>query len=286
MNETPSKQISIEAFPADNGDCFLVSCKGCYLLIDTGYDDTYTNYLKSRFEEIKTAGNSLSRLIITHIDEDHIHGAIPLIKANGSTKESHIIPIEQVWHNSYRHLHRNDEKVEISTEGQQQLARLNTSGSSVGETVSAKQGSSLAADLLAGKYNWNTDFNEGPVMAPSSPIVVREGITITLLSPTTQKLEKLEKFWKKELKRIGFKDRFGANDIFDDAYEFLLLKEKDTNPALVDTPASSSQALFEKLYEKKLQRMDVHLTEALSPLYWKCTARNYCFWGTHILRSF
>jgi len=248
-----STPIIVEAFPAYNGDCFLISYQGCYLLIDTGYDDTYTEYLEPRLADIKAAGHQLSRLIITHIDEDHIHGAIPFITANGKANENNIIAIEQVWHNSYRHLNRDEQKQEISAEGQQQLARLKTAGSSVDETVSARQGSSLAALLLGGKYSWNTDFDLGPVVAPRAPITIHEGVTINLLSPTMQKLEKLEKFWKKELKKIGFKDRFGANDLFDDAYEFLLLKEKETNPPLVETPASSSQTTFDDLYKAKIK---------------------------------
>ena len=152
MNQTPSPQVIIEAFPAHNGDCFLVSSQNYYLLVDTGYEDTYTDYLKPRFTEIKASGNRLDRVIITHIDEDHIHGAIPFIEANGTAEDNHIIAIEQVWHNSYRHLHQAEKKTEISPEGQRQLARLNKGESSVGEPVSARQGSSLAALLIGGKY--------------------------------------------------------------------------------------------------------------------------------------
>ncbi len=253
MDQTPSPQVIIEAFPAHNGDCFLVSSQDYYLLVDTGYEDTYTNYLKPRFTEIKASGNRLDRVIITHIDQDHIHGAIPFIEANGTAEDNHVIAIEQVWHNSYRHLHQAEKKTEISPEGQRQLARLNKGESSVGEPVSARQGSSLAALLLGGKYAWNADFSGGPVMAPCKPIVIGEGITITLLSPTIQKLEKLEKSWKKELKKIGFKDSFGPNDLFDDAYEFLLLKEKETNPALVDTPISNSEESFDSLFARKIK---------------------------------
>lgn len=248
MSQTLPPPITIESFPAKNGDCFFISHQDYHLLIDTGYEETYTNFLLPRFSALKASGKKLSRLIITHIDEDHIHGAIPFLENNGTKDESNVIPIEQVWHNSYRHLHRNEEKAEISDEGQQQLARLQTAGSSVDSNVSARQGSSLAALLLRGEYQWNTDFEGGPAMAPCIPIKIGEGITITLLSPTKEKLEKLERFWKRELKKIGFRDRFGPNDLFDDAYEFLLLKEKDSNPKLLDTPVSSSEESFETLF--------------------------------------
>lgn len=252
MDDKKIATIGIEAFPAKNGDSFLVRYQDYFFLIDTGFKDTYLNYLEPRFAELKKEGKTLKRLIITHIDEDHIQGAIPFISANGNTSESHIIPIDQVWHNSYRHLHRNEEKVEISEEGKQQLARLTTSGNSLDSTVSARQGSSLAGLLLSGKYNWNSDFDGGPILTSGKPIQIDEGITFTLLSPTTQKLEKLERFWKKELKKIGFKDRFGVNDLFDDAYEFLLLKEKENNPVLVETMISSSEKSFETIYDKKI----------------------------------
>jgi len=252
MKETPLASVMIETFPAKNGDCFLISFQECHILIDAGYEDTYKNYLEPRFKELKQAGQQLSRLIITHIDQDHIHGAIPFIIANGSTDENNIIPIEQVWHNSYRHLHKDEETEDISPEGKQLLNRLATSFSSVGEKVSFREGSTLAAELLGGQYKWNTDFDKGAAVAPFEPITIRDGVSITLLSPTVEKLEKLEKFWKKELKRIGFKDRFGANELFDDAYEFLLLKEKESNPSLVETPVSSSQTSFDVLYSTKI----------------------------------
>ncbi|WP_157766328.1 MBL fold metallo-hydrolase [Pedobacter ginsengisoli] len=197
--------VIVEAFPAENGDSLLVSFQDCHLLIDTGYEETFNKHLTPRFAELKRAGQKLSRLIITHVDQDHIHGAIPMIKANGNTDQNQIIGIDQVWHNSYRHLHKGEDPTDISSEGKQLLSRLNTSGSSVGGTVSFKQGSSLAAELLSGKYKWNCDFDQGPVVAPYEPVSISEDVTITLLSPTAEKLEKLEKFWKKELKRIGFK---------------------------------------------------------------------------------
>lgn len=252
MTEKQTIPVTIEAFPAKNGDCLLVSFADCHILIDTGYEDTFDNYLKPRLVELRDGGQKLSRLIITHIDQDHIHGAIPLIRANGNSQQNYIIEIDQVWHNSYRHLHKGEAHTEISTEGQQMMSRLKSAGSSVGETISAREGSTLAAELLGGKYNWNTDFDEGPIVAPGAPISISANTTITLLSPTVQKLEKLEKFWKRELKKIGFKDQFGANDLFDDAYEFLLLKEKETNPAMMETMASSSQISFETLYETKI----------------------------------
>jgi len=252
MNQEQNIPVTVTAFPAENGDCLLVSCGECHILIDTGYNDTFENYLTPKFDELKRAGQKLSRLIITHIDQDHIHGAIPMIKANGGSLQNHIIEIDQVWHNSYRHFHKNQDQTAISAEGKQIISRLKTSGNSVGQTVSAREGSTLAAELLGGKYNWNTDFDEGPVMVPAAPVAVSEGVTITLLSPTVQKLEKLEKFWKRELAKIGFKDRFGKNDLFDDAYEFLLLKEKDSNPTLVETPASSSAVSFDTLYSSKV----------------------------------
>ena len=251
MDDKKSATISIEAFPANNGDSFLVSYQNNYFLIDTGFKDTYENYLKPRFAELKKEGKTLKRLIITHIDEDHIQGAIPFISANGDTSKSYVIPIDQVWHNSYRHLHRNEEKTEISKEGKQQLTRLTASGNSLESMISARQGSSLAGLLLHGKYNWNSDFDGGPVLKTGKPIQINEGISITLLSPTAQKLEKLERFWKKELKKIGFIDRFGSNDLFDDAYEFLLLKEKESNPIL-DIPVSKSEEQFDALFSKKV----------------------------------
>src|SRR5690554_5262706 len=101
-------KILVKCYPAKNGDCFLISfgktgIEKEYLLIDCGYVDTFKNYLKDDLIQIGKSGAVLEKLILTHIDADHIQGAIRFLKENNSEK---FITIKEVWHNTYRHLYK------------------------------------------------------------------------------------------------------------------------------------------------------------------------------------
>jgi beta-lactamase superfamily II metal-dependent hydrolase len=75
--------ISIEMFPAGNGDSILVCFDQHIILIDGGYTSTYRDHLKPRLKELDAQGLRLSKFIVTHIDSDHITGAIDFIEDNG-----------------------------------------------------------------------------------------------------------------------------------------------------------------------------------------------------------
>jgi len=67
--------IHIHSLPALYGDSFLIHSKddSFSFLVDCGYKKTY-------FNEIRKLTKSVSFIILTHIDEDHILGAIPLVE--------------------------------------------------------------------------------------------------------------------------------------------------------------------------------------------------------------
>ena len=73
-NTLNKSKIYIKAFPAKNGDSFLIRYSGYNILIDCGYKDTFDTFIKPELEKIQKEGEILNRLIITHLDEDHIQG--------------------------------------------------------------------------------------------------------------------------------------------------------------------------------------------------------------------
>lgn len=89
--------VKVTMFPASKGDSFLISFGPKHILVDCGYASTYRGFIKSALTEIHNRAERIERLIITHIDSDHIAGAIELLSEN-------VVEIEQIWHNSYRHL--------------------------------------------------------------------------------------------------------------------------------------------------------------------------------------
>jgi hypothetical protein len=118
----------------------------------------------------------------------------------------------------------------------------------VREAIGAKTGSSLAASILKGGYSWNADF-QGHAVCAEKPVKIQFNgeVSLTLLSPNMGKLKELEKYWKKELYKLGFRGDFTDDRIFDDAFEFLLLQTEDQPGVDIRKPVSSSQISLDKL---------------------------------------
>jgi beta-lactamase superfamily II metal-dependent hydrolase len=228
--------ITITMFPASFGDSFLVSlthqeCK-FNLLIDCGFAQTYDNHIKEKLVALKAEGEQLERLIITHLDRDHINGAIPLLKDNRSKQIAHIIPIKQIWHNTFRHMQsaklpKSDfplveaEKVKSFIIVQHELDTTAEESQ-----ISAKTSSEVGSLILSGNYQWNTDFDEKAVVIDNKKDVqINEMIGIRLLAPTQKRLEDVEYLFKVSLRKIGI-DADRENEIIDDAFE-VFLRNKD-----------------------------------------------------------
>ncbi|GGK72081.1 AVAST type 1 anti-phage system MBL fold metallo-hydrolase Avs1a [Rufibacter glacialis] len=255
--------ITIKSYPAKNGDCFLISFGETeegkkHLLIDCGYVDTYQNYLKKDLIQIGESGASLEKLILTHIDADHIQGAIKLLKENNSKK---FVTIKEVWHNTYRHLCEQKE-VEIDKKQERILLQLIRRGypqneSKQGEQViSAEQGTTVGALLLQGKYSWNSDFNNQVVcIEQKSTVELNPDTNIYLLSPDKQKLEKLKKLWNDELKRYGANFNLGNSQLYDDAFEMLLSWEKE-KAKVVPKQISATRETLEELLKTPFKEDD------------------------------
>lgn len=222
-------EIWIEMLPANEGDCILVTIphEDVRILIDGGTSETYTSCLRERLLQIKEEGKGIDLLVVTHIDNDHIGGIIELLKENGSFAESKIIKIQNIWHNSYRHLqfHKGLETEEaekqilkkIIAQGVSQEMRQFSEGK---KEVSALQGTSLAALILQGGYNWNLQFFGKAVKKQQEKIRLGDACTIEVLLPGQEELERLAKKWKYELKRSRISFQFSEDKLFDDAYEY------------------------------------------------------------------
>lgn len=251
----------IEMFPAENGDAFLIRLDNKKnILVDMGYIDTYKNYIKDRLLKIKDENQCIDLLIITHIDEDHIEGAIEFLKENGNANNPNIIEIKEIWHNSYRHLQFDLDKVDkISEFENEQLndIKLRNSGISRKKTnesnlISARQGSTLAGYLYGLGYatdKWNSSFSYEAINLDSKTKIEIDGIKIYLLSPNTKKLNSLSKLWIRELRKIDNDFTISNEKTFDDAYELYMKKLKP----IVDVQESKDISYTLKNFKPLLQ---------------------------------
>lgn len=223
---------TVKILPALNGDCIIVEILGVVLLIDGGYVSTYKEFLKPELLKIAKEHKSISHVIVTHIDGDHISGINKLIEDN--TKKQ-FIPINNVWHNSFRHIQMFQEesdskynlthgqgisKIEIKSYLRDSIDR--------DKNISAIQGSTLASLIKKSGYKWNKEFNDKAVSTDNlKTIPISSDVKIHLLSPSNEKLKNLYKEWRKELFAMGYNMDMTSQEIFDDAFEFIIAKGKE-----------------------------------------------------------
>lgn len=222
--------VVIEMLPAQEGDCFLISVDNNYhILVDGGTPYTYTHYLKARLIKLAKEKKAIDLLIVTHIDNDHIGGIIPFIKENGRAFSPQIIPVREVWYNSYRHLQFDKngkmgfrEREILNSIVANGAAEENIKNINAGvKDISGFQGTTLAGLLYSNGYNWNTISNNLPIKKGVSR-EIDKGIRIKVIAPQDNELEELGKVWKKQLMQRKYSFLFSDELLFDDAYEYYM----------------------------------------------------------------
>jgi glyoxylase-like metal-dependent hydrolase (beta-lactamase superfamily II) len=97
--------LNLTMHPASEGDALMLTWGAARssrrLLVDMGRGKDY----KARKSSLKTIG-AFELLVITHIDADHIAGAVPLFKESALPFEA-----KHVWFNAHRQLELANERL-------------------------------------------------------------------------------------------------------------------------------------------------------------------------------
>ncbi len=170
--------LDIEMLPADHGDSLWLQYgqgqSTSRVLIDCGTNSTYDR-LKQRVALQPDNQRDFELFILSHIDADHIGGAIPFFK-----DQSLGLRFADVWFNGWKHL--------------------------PADKLGAKQGEIFSTLIQQYKLPWNQWRDGGPIMLDSDELPVCElpgGMRLTLLSPTKDKLATLARKWKAEIEQRG-----------------------------------------------------------------------------------
>jgi hypothetical protein len=137
------------------------------MVVDGGRASAYP-HLHKRLSGIAAEGGSLDLYVLTHIDADHIEGALSYLKAAQR-------PIEpkDVWYNGYRQMRS-------------------------GAIRSMRQGDDYSVLLNALGWPHNRHFQGGVAAIETAPDELDvAGLRITMLSPDAAHLEALGKRWDK-----------------------------------------------------------------------------------------
>lgn len=180
--------LKLQALPANEGDCLVIEYGDASdpfrILIDGGRATTYRMHLKPWLEALPQGRRRLDLFVVTHIDRDHIEGALCLAKDSALE-----IDVRDIWFNGWFHL-----------DGGQvpdpQTIRV----------LAPRAGEALSRAIFDRKWPWNAAFDRGPVSIGSGEPIVRPlpgGARLRLLSPDAQKLAALQPTWESECRRAG-----------------------------------------------------------------------------------
>ncbi len=240
--------IEIKMFPAQSGDCILISFikEDFRILIDGGYGRTYDDYLKPHLIKLAKKGKKLDLVIATHIDRDHIGGIKKLLKENGKADAPEVIPIGEIWFNGFKNVPAIKKKPGDNSLAMQwrlqTMAANNCEEIENGtENISYQDGNCLADLINENRYSWNKAFSEIKttdaininvgVVARDVRMKVEYGkIHITVLNPTIEDLDNLGREWIDVLKQSCKGDfTIQDNHLFSSAFEGYFLFDKDYN---------------------------------------------------------
>lgn len=173
----------IEMLPALEGDCLWIEYgdpdNPRRMVIDAGRKESY----RALADSLAKLTDPVELFVMTHIDDDHIFGAVPLFDDNRINEKT----FKDVWYNGYTHL---DPDIAHRLESPDKLG--------------AVTGEIFAALLQKHRYPWNEWFDNGAtIVVPDTgtlPVITLDGdMKLTLLSPTWNSLTALKRFWEKEL---------------------------------------------------------------------------------------
>ena len=236
--------FSLEALEARKGDSLILhfgesSDRPKFIVIDGGPSTVYRKSLKPRLQQLRDKFKQdddkldVNMLMVSHIDDDHIHGVIDWLNEMDETEGNLPYNIQTLWFNSFDEVLGNgaDELrsrlaslAENASSGGAQTASFNGDAKSgqhsAAVIASVGQGRMLRSNALRLAIPLNRGF-QGLVMSQgqgSSAVKIGAGLVFHVLCPTSEKLAELHKIWETDIRSnpsdaqvAAFADRSVAN---------------------------------------------------------------------------
>jgi len=213
--------FTLEALQAKHGDSLILHYgapgRPRLVVIDGGPAGVYRTNLRPRLKQLKDARYSgdplpLQLLMVSHIDDDHIHGVLDLTDDLLARQEHGQPPpydIRALWHNSFDDIlgNRDDEilgTLRASAASRGVAAGVHLSQPAASVVASVGQGRDLRGHAARLGLPVNAPFSR-LVVAPvngAETVALGDGLKLTVLGPGRDQIERLHARWEEEVRRI------------------------------------------------------------------------------------
>lgn len=174
--------LTLQLLPAREGDAIWVRWGNpdapYQMLIDMGTEET-GRQLRERISALPEAQRAFELIVVTHIDRDHIGGLLSCLVDAAPLPG---FTAKDFWFNGFAHL-----------DGHKPGNGL--------ESMGAVQGELLSHWLE--EQQWNRFFDGGPVCCekalPLPWVDLEDGMRLTILGPTVERLRELKSVWQKDV---------------------------------------------------------------------------------------
>lgn len=178
--------LRLIAFPASEGDCLLLEYGDAAaphrILIDGGRKATYRDHLRGWLMKLPPERRSVDLFVVTHVDRDHIEGALEL-----SRDDDLHLRVDEIWFNAWPQL--SPEPV---------IAQC--------EVLGVPDGERLSTRICGRKWPWNTRFGGKAVRRGvlfDDLATLPSGASLRLLSPDAKRLEISAEQWRIACRAAG-----------------------------------------------------------------------------------
>jgi beta-lactamase superfamily II metal-dependent hydrolase len=189
--------LVLEALQADEGDCLILhsgtEADPQRILIDGGPGGVYKASLRPRLLELGQGGPvRLKLMMVSHIDDDHVLGLLELvdeiIREQGVSAP--IAEIDAIWHNGFDDLTPDDFDAAVDA---------------VAIRASVDSGRRLQAAARRLTATLNDQFDKLVLARPQQPATYGD-VTLRVLAPSQEQLDRLEAKWRRETKNLARTD--------------------------------------------------------------------------------
>ena len=219
-----------------DGDCifleFAFDDRLFNILVDTGPASCWETVLRPFLDQLFEDKKKIDVLLITHIDGDHIGGALKLFD---NEKYSNLV--KEVWFNGLKQIAFNaaKEAAEKEEKAFRELRAMHWhDAQEVDGPISAKQAESLVSLLVKRGKEANAFFQGFPITNNTASIQLSPEFYIDFLLPTVGKLEKMKSKFHIAMNQVVRGSALVVTPDSEVAFEHVMLDEW-TEPDHIET---------------------------------------------------